>query len=148
VGIQTQHWSYESTRMLTSRDACEQCAAPRAWRLLWRDPTRAWLHKVCPRGRWRYLVAADYAVRAEGMPALSLMEAILERKVKLSMMGDNEAMTKICHSGNSPTMRYLNRVRQVGVSWLMEIFGLPTINIYKIDTDQVAGCRHWCEAYN
>jgi hypothetical protein len=61
------------------------------------------------------------------------MEAILERKVKLSMMGDNGTMIRICHSGTNSAMRYLNRARKVGVSWLMEIFGLPNINIYKID---------------
>jgi hypothetical protein len=80
------------------------------------------------------IVAADYAMRAEGMPALTLMETILERKVNLCMMEDNEAMIRICHSGKNPTMRCLNCARNVGVSWPMEVFGLPNINIYKIDT--------------
>jgi hypothetical protein len=91
------------------------------------------------------IVAADYAMRAEGMPALTLLEAILARKVKLSMMDDNEAMIKICHSGKNPTMKYFNRTHKVGVSWLMEVFGLANINIYKIDTKLQAadiGTKH------
>jgi hypothetical protein len=80
------------------------------------------------------IVAADYAMRAEGMPALSLIETILERKVRLRVMEDNEAMIRKCHSGKNPTMRYLNRTRKVGVAWLMEVFEHDGINIYKIDT--------------
>jgi hypothetical protein len=49
-------------------------------------------------------------------------------------MEDNEAMSKICHSGKNPTMRYLNRARKVGVSWLMGVFEIDGIDIYKIDT--------------
>jgi hypothetical protein len=71
------------------------------------------------------IVAADYAMRVEGMPTLTLLGAILERKVHLCMMGDNEAMIQICHSGENPTMRYLNRAHKVGMSWLMDVFKLP-----------------------
>jgi hypothetical protein len=49
-------------------------------------------------------------------------------------MEDNEAMIRICHSGKNPTVRYLDRTHKVGVSWLMEVFVLPDVNIYKIDT--------------
>jgi hypothetical protein len=42
-------------------------------------------------------------------------------------------MINICHSGNNPTMRYLNRTHEVGVAWLMEVFNLPKCDIYKID---------------
>jgi hypothetical protein len=80
------------------------------------------------------IVATDYAVRAEGMPALSLLEIILERKVRLRVMGDNEAMIRICHSGKNPTMRYLNRTHKVGAAWLMEVFEQDNINVYEIDT--------------
>jgi hypothetical protein len=62
------------------------------------------------------IVAADYAMRAEGVPALSLLSAILERPVKFCMMEDHEAMIKICHCGNNPTMRYLNPAHKLGVS--------------------------------
>jgi hypothetical protein len=85
------------------------------------------------------IVAADYAMRQEGMPAFSLMACILERPVRLRMMEDNEAMIPVCHLGKNPTMRYLNRTRKAGVAWLMVIFENPVIDIYKIDTElQVA----------
>jgi hypothetical protein len=79
------------------------------------------------------IIAADHAVRAEGIPALSLLETTFERKVHLRMMEDNEAMVKICHSGKNPTMRYPNRTHKVGVSWLMEVFHVPECDVYKID---------------
>jgi hypothetical protein len=79
------------------------------------------------------IVAADHAMRAEGIPALSLLGAIFERKVHLCVMEDDEAMIKICHSGKNHTMRYLNRTHKVGVSWLMEVFQLPECDVYKID---------------
>jgi hypothetical protein len=62
------------------------------------------------------IVAADYAMRQEGMPAMSLLEAILERKVRLRTMEDNEAMIKMCHSGKNPTVRYLNRTREANAT--------------------------------
>jgi hypothetical protein len=77
------------------------------------------------------IVAADYAMRQEGVPTLALLSTILGREVTLSMMGDNEAMVKICYSGENPTMRYLNRTRNVGISWLVEVFKLP--ELYNID---------------
>jgi hypothetical protein len=80
------------------------------------------------------IVAADYAMRTEGMPALSLISTILARPVKLCVMEDNEAMIKICQSGKNPTMRYLNRTHKVGVSWLMEVFEIDGIHIFKVDT--------------
>jgi hypothetical protein len=79
------------------------------------------------------IIAADHAMRAEGIPALSLLDAIFERKVHLRMMEDNEAMIQICHSGKNSTMRYLNRTHKVGVAWLMEVFNLPKCDICNFD---------------
>jgi hypothetical protein len=79
------------------------------------------------------IIAADHAMRAEGIPALSLLDAIFERKVHLCMLEDNEAMTKICHPGKNPTVRYLNRTHKGGVAWLMEVFDLPKSDICKTD---------------
>jgi hypothetical protein len=80
------------------------------------------------------IIAADHAMRAEGIPTLSLLDTMLERKVHLRMMRDNEAMIKICHSGEIPTMRYLNRTHKVGVAWL-GVFDLPKCDIRKIDAN-------------
>jgi hypothetical protein len=79
------------------------------------------------------IVAADCAMRQEGVPTLALLSTILGREVTLSMMEDHEDMINICYSGENPTMRYLNRTRKVGISWLMEVFKLPDIKLYKSD---------------
>ena len=39
-------------------------------------------------------VAADTAVRTEGLPALEMWDMVLERKNVLKIMEDNEAMMK------------------------------------------------------
>jgi hypothetical protein len=87
-------------------------------------------------------VAADYATCQEGMPTLTLLATILGREVTLSMMGDNEAMIKIFYSGKNPTMRYLNRPREVAISWLMEVFELRDIKLR--NRRAAARCRYWC----
>jgi hypothetical protein len=79
------------------------------------------------------IVAADCAMRQEGMPTLALLSAIVGREVTLSMMEDNEAVIAICYCGKNPTMRYLNRTRKVGIFWLMEVSKLPDLKLYKID---------------
>jgi hypothetical protein len=92
------------------------------------------------------IVAADNAMRAEGMPALTLLETIFERKVHLCMMEDDEAMIKICHSGENPTLRYFNRTHKVGVSWLMDVINLDEIDICEIDAKLQAadiGANTW-----
>jgi hypothetical protein len=80
------------------------------------------------------IIAADHAMRAEGIPALSLLETIFERKVHLCMMEDNEAMIEICHSGKNPTMRYLNGTHKVGVSRLMDVFNSRSTQSYRLQT--------------
>jgi hypothetical protein len=60
------------------------------------------------------IVAADYAMRQEGVTY-------------------SNSMFEICYSGKNPTMRSLNRTREVGISWLMEVFKLPDIKLHEID---------------
>jgi hypothetical protein len=79
------------------------------------------------------IAVADYALRQKGMPTLALLSTIVGREVTLSMMDDNEAMIEMCYSGKNPTMRYLNRTREVGISWLMDVFKIPDVKLYIID---------------
>jgi hypothetical protein len=67
----------------------------------------------------------------EGLPAASLLSTILARNIWLRVMEDNEAMMNICNSGKNPTMRYLNRTYEVGISWLMGVFKFPGVYIQK-----------------
>ena len=68
------------------------------------------------------IVAADVAVRTEGLPALDLWETILGRTVNINFMEDNQATIQIIKTGKSPTLRHLGRTHRVNISWLSETF--------------------------
>jgi len=68
------------------------------------------------------IVAADLAVRTEGLPALQLWEAVLERKVNLLFQEVNAAAIRIIETGKNPTIRHLGRTHRVDLAWLHEQF--------------------------
>ena len=67
------------------------------------------------------VVAADLAIRTEGLPALQLWDMVLERPVRLLFQEDNQATIQILKTQKKPTLRYLNRTHRVNVSWLREV---------------------------
>ena len=69
------------------------------------------------------LVATAYSLRQHGLPAITLFEAILQRRVKLQVHEDNTAMIQCVKSGKNPTMRYLHRTHRTSVGWLHEDSG-------------------------
>jgi hypothetical protein len=92
------------------------------------------------------IVAADSGMRQEGMPTLPLLSTILGREVTLSRMEDNEAIIKVCFSGENSTMRYLDRTRKVGIAWLMEVSEDKVIQGGR----KSPRCRYWhqtCDMY-
>jgi len=66
------------------------------------------------------IVAADLAVRTEGLPALQLWERVLDRKVCVDFREDNAAAIQIIKSGRYPTIRHLGRTHRVELAWLHE----------------------------
>ena len=68
------------------------------------------------------IVAADLAIRTEGLPALQLWDMVLERPTKLVFQEDNQAIIQILKTQKNPTLRHLNRTHRVNVSWLCEVF--------------------------
>ena len=58
------------------------------------------------------LVAANHAVRVEGLPTAQLWSVILERTMKLTLREDNESAIRILKSGRNPTMRYTSRTQK------------------------------------
>ena len=66
------------------------------------------------------LVAADAALRLEGLPAIDLWDVILDRSVVLKFWEDNDAAIKIMLSGRNPTMRHMARTHRVDTMWLHE----------------------------
>ena len=72
------------------------------------------------------IVAADLAIRTEGLPTLQLWDMVLERPVRLFFQENN------------PTLRHLNRTHRVNVSWLCEIFkNLKEVELRCCKTDEV-----------
>ena len=68
------------------------------------------------------IVAANAAVRTEGLPALGLWQLVLGRKIDLILLEDNTATMQVLKSGKNPTMRHLNRTHRVNFAWLSEVF--------------------------
>ena len=60
------------------------------------------------------------ALRKEGLPALDLWEAILGRKVRLVVMEDNQAASRIVKSGKSQELRHVHRVHGISICSLHE----------------------------
>ena len=79
------------------------------------------------------LVAADFAVRTEGLPLLDLLDIILHRKTIMELCEDNETCAQCIKNGHSPAMRYIHRTHGVDMTWLHEriVDGSMTISITK-----------------
>jgi len=84
------------------------------------------------------IVAADYAIRQEGMPALSFWDEIASGHPPMIFNEDNEAMIKVCRSGRNPTMRHLLRAHGVSVAYLKEVFDRPDINLQYVPSARQA----------
>ena len=68
------------------------------------------------------IVAADWALRREGIPMLDMLDVIAGRGQKVVFHDSIESMLKACRSGKNPTMRHLLRTHGVSVAWLKEQF--------------------------
>ena len=68
------------------------------------------------------LVAANLAVRTEGLPALDLWGTVTGRDITLDFKEDNQAAIQIIKNGRNPTLRHVNRTHRVNADWLTEVF--------------------------
>jgi len=85
------------------------------------------------------IVAADLALRTEGIPAIELWSKLLGKDLKIVFHEDNQAMIAVCKSGKNPTMRHLNRTHKVDIAWLHERFQEPEFElVYTVTTEQAA----------
>ena len=76
------------------------------------------------------IVAAAWALRREGIPALQLWEVVLQDKQELQFHEDNQSMIRVCETGRNPTMRHLNRTHGVFISWLTERFDEDSYRLF------------------
>jgi hypothetical protein len=81
------------------------------------------------------MVAMDGAMRMLGLPALSLYDAILQRKVTLVVHEDNQAMIRIVETGKNIALRYLLRTHRISIAWLHEVFKMSEIELVYAKTD-------------
>ena len=70
------------------------------------------------------IVAADLAIRTEGLPALQLWDMVLERPVRLLFQEENHATIQFLKIQKNPTLRHLNRTHIVNVSKNLKEVGL------------------------
>ena len=82
------------------------------------------------------IVAFDMAVRSEGLPALDFWETVLQRKVRMRALEDNQATMRIIQTGKNPALRHLNRTHRVSVSWLHERCARGDFELEYCDTDE------------
>ena len=84
------------------------------------------------------LVAANHAVRSEGIPALSFWEVLLRRPIKVIFEEDNESAIKVITSGRNPTMRHMGRTHRVCLAWLHETFANGHYDLRRCSSDRMA----------
>ena len=75
------------------------------------------------------LVAADFAIRTECLPAVQLWDNVLGREAHLDFEEDNQAAIRIMESGRSNSIRHMARTHRVDLAWLHEqvAFGAPIL---------------------
>ena len=66
------------------------------------------------------IVAADLAIRTEGLPGATLWEALLGRPVTVRFMEDNSAAIITMKNGHSPAMRHIGRIHRVDLAFIAE----------------------------
>ena len=64
------------------------------------------------------IVAADLALRLEGIPALDLWSLILGCAPRLVVHEDNQATLRIMQTGKVPKLRHVQCLHGVSVAWL------------------------------
>ena len=84
------------------------------------------------------IVAADDALRTEGLPALTLWESLFKRKMKIELLEDNDAARTIMTTGKYPTLRHVSRTHEVDINWLHEVVNGKDAYVTRCDTKDMA----------
>ena len=73
-------------------------------------------------------MAANLALRVEGLPSLTFWEQVLEREVEMTLYEDNKAAIQIFKTGYSPALRHTGRTHRISLAWLKEQFIEPNVH--------------------
>ena len=84
-------------------------------------------------------MAADEALRVEGIPALDLWGKILGRVPKITLYEDNQATTRIITTGKYPKLRHVQRLHGVNIAWLHDLLKKELYDVYDTHTKRQAG---------
>ena len=66
------------------------------------------------------IVAIDHGMCKEGLPAAALWTTLLQRKVVIQLMEDNEAACRVLITGRNPSMKHMSRTQRIDKCWLNE----------------------------
>ena len=85
------------------------------------------------------LVAANLALRSQGLPGLDIVQKVFFPQALLYFEEDNNTAIITIRNGFSPTMRHLGRTHNVSLKWLHEVCESKHVIMRRCDTkDQAA----------
>ncbi len=68
------------------------------------------------------VIAADFALRTLGLPALTVWNVVLRRQCVIRFMEDNQSTIRIFQVGKNPALRHVGRTHRVDMHWLHKRF--------------------------
>lgn len=84
------------------------------------------------------VISLAHSLYQEAIPALNLWDRLLQRRVKLRVLEDNQATILVVKKGYSSKLRHVTRAHKVNLSCLSEIFGNPETELEYLETDKQA----------
>ncbi len=73
------------------------------------------------------------------LPALSLWEALLDKKMTIVLMEDNAAACRVVITGRNPSMRHMTRTQRIDIAWLNERYLEQTFRFVECPSEYQAG---------
>ena len=84
------------------------------------------------------IIAAEIALRRDGLPALDIIDVILKDGLIVDFMEDNQATIRMLETGKNPVLRHLGRTHKVDLAWLFEAFGNKLYNLKYCTSEEQA----------
>jgi len=83
------------------------------------------------------LVAADFAIRTEALPALQLWEKLKGVPMEAMFMEDNTAAIKGLTTGKNPSMRHMSRTHRIDMAFVHETVVNKHVKVVHCPTDMM-----------
>jgi len=82
------------------------------------------------------VVALAMSLFGEALPAMDMWDTLLQRRVKLKILEDNEAAIKAIAKGYSSKLRHMGRVHKVNLSSINEVTTGGDVSVAHVGTDE------------